>query len=59
MVIQWQSSPLKFFPVEVFVALTLFYHGNAIIHRANNLAKIASHAFIFFNGIGVIRFTIR
>ena len=32
----------------------MFFHGNAIIYRANELAKIAAYTFLINNGIGVI-----
>lgn len=58
MIVQWQASPLEFLPVKVFVASSMFYHCNAIIYRANNLAQIAAYTFIVLDGIRVIRFSV-
>ena len=55
MIIQRQALLLKVFPVEVFVALSLFHHGDTIFNGANQLAEVAPNAFLFFNGVGVIR----
>lgn len=58
MVIQWQLSPLEFLPIQIFIALALLHHGDAIFHRTNQLAQIAAHTFFFLDGIGIIGFAI-
>jgi hypothetical protein len=54
MVIQWQTSFLKFDPVEVFGSYPVFFHRYTIIHRADQLAKVTTYTFFFFNCIGVV-----
>jgi hypothetical protein len=58
MIIQRQPSSLELFPVQVFISLALFHHGNTILYRAYQFTQIAPHAFFFFNGIGVVRLAI-
>ena len=58
MITQRQPSFLPLFPVDIFRSHTVFFHGNAIIYRANQLAKIAAHAFFVDHSIGVVRLTI-
>src|SRR5258705_7281006 len=58
MIVKRKSPPLKFFPVQVFIGFALDYHGDTLINGANNLAKIATYTFIFFNSIGVVGFAI-
>ena len=58
MVIQRQSSFLPFFPVNIFIALAMHFHRNAIINRANQLAKIATNTFFIDHRVRVIRFAI-
>src|SRR5688572_6779121 len=58
MIIQRQSPFLKLFPVQIFISFALYNHFNAIFHRANQLAEIATNTFLFFNCIGVVWFTI-
>jgi hypothetical protein len=36
----------------------MFFHGNAIINRANELAEVAADTFFLFYGVRVIRFTV-
>ena len=54
MIVQRQPSFLKFFPVEVLFSMPLFDHGNAIVHRADQLAQIAADAFGLLYRIAVI-----
>ena len=54
MIIQRQPFLLPLNPVDVLWCYTVFFHGNAIIYRANELAKIAAYTFFIYNGIGVI-----
>src|SRR4026208_1384491 len=58
MIIQWQTSFLKFNPIEIFRRYTMFFHGNAIINRANKLAEIAANTFFIFHGVSIVRFAI-
>ena len=34
----------------------MFFHNDAIVNRANEFAEIAANTFVFFNGVGVVRF---
>jgi hypothetical protein len=58
MIVQRQSPPLEFLPVQVLIAFTLLYHGDAIFYGANQLAQIAAHAFLFLDGIGIVRLSV-
>ena len=52
MIVQRQSSLLKFRPVKVFRRHTMLFHGNAVINRAKEFAEIAANTFFYFYGIG-------
>ena len=54
MVVERQTSFLPLNPVDVLRCYTVFFHGNAIIYRANELAEIATYTFFINNGISVI-----
>src|SRR6266498_3600492 len=58
MIIQRQTSFLKFYPIEVLRRYTMLFHGNTIINRAKELAEIAANTFIYFYSVGVVRFAI-
>src|SRR6478752_5594846 len=58
MIIQRQSSLLKFYPIEVFRSNTMLFHSNTIFNRAKEFAEIAADTFIFFYSVGVVRFAI-
>ena len=58
MIVQRQALFLKLNPVKIFRSYPMLFHGNTIIYRANQLAQVTAYAFIFFNGIIVIRFAI-
>ena len=57
-IVQWQSLCLPFFPVDVFGCHTMFFHCDAAIHRANQLAKVASYTFFIFHCIGIVWFAL-
>ena len=58
MVIQGQTTLLPVFPVDIFVAFPVNFHGNAIIYRANQFAKITTDAFFVDHGVGIVRFPV-
>jgi len=58
MIVQGKAPALEFLPVQVFLSLTMNFHGDTIFHRANQLAQITAHTFLFLNGIRVIGFAI-
>ena len=58
MIVQGKAPPLEFLPVQVFLSFTVDLHGDTVLHRANQLAQIAAHTFLFLNGIRVIGFAI-
>ena len=33
----------------------MFFHGNAAINRANELAQVTAHTFFFLNAVSVVR----
>src|SRR5205809_7432869 len=57
-IIQWESSTLKFCPVKVFRRHTVYFHGNAVINGTNEFAEIAANTFFFFHRVSVVRFAI-
>ena len=58
MVVKWKAPALEFLPVQVFFALAMHLHGNAVLYRAYQFAEIAAHTFLFFNRIRIIRIAI-
>ena len=58
MIVQWQALLLKLFPVQVSGGYPVFFHGDAIIYGAHQLAQITAYAFFFFDGVSVVWFAI-
>ena len=57
MIVQGKASPLKLLPIQILITLAVLFHGNAILHRANQFAKVTANAFFFLDGIGIVGFT--
>jgi hypothetical protein len=58
MIIKRKFPELKCFPVQVFVTLSLHFHGNTIFYRTDQLAQVAANTLLFFYGVGIVRFAI-
>ena len=54
MIIERQSPLLEFDPVQVLGRHPVFFHGNAIVYRANQFAQITAYAFLLFYGVGIV-----
>jgi len=48
MIVEGQSSPLKFLPIQIFLALSLHNHVDAVVNRTYNFTEVTSHTFFFF-----------
>ena len=57
MIIQWKSSFLPFFPVDIFRTDPMFFHSDTILHRTDEFAQIAAYAFLFDDVVMVVRMT--
>lgn len=58
MVIEGKAALLKFLPIKVLFSFALLYHGDTPVNRTYQFAEIASHAFFFFDGIGIVRLAV-
>src|SRR4030095_12640414 len=58
MIVKRQPPLLELNPVQVFRRYTMYFHGNAIINRANKLAEIAAYTFFIFHSIRIVRFAV-
>ena len=58
MIVQRQSPALKFLPVQVFIALPLHFHGNAVVNRTYELAEVAANTIFFLDSVSVIWFAV-
>ena len=55
--VQRQAAPLKFRPIQVFIAFALLDHFDTIFDRTHQLAKIAADTFGVVDGVRIIRCT--